>query len=52
MIPVTIDTAATQVVGGLTGNGTFNWMNQAGVTSSGNSWGTSPLRAPIKTENK
>ena len=46
MIPISVDTAATQIVGGLTGYGTFNWMNQTGVTASGNTWWTRPLIAP------
>jgi filamentous hemagglutinin len=45
MIPLSVDTVATQAVGAVTGYGTFNWMNQTGVTASGNSWWTSPLRS-------
>jgi hypothetical protein len=42
-IPLTLSNAVTQVTGLAYGFGTLGWLNAAQVTSSGNSWWTTPI---------
>jgi len=48
LIPVSVDTAATQMVGAVTGFGAFGWINRTNITSSGNSWWTTPISTSLQ----